>query len=234
MERNKWHNLAAHPEIYYGQYVVPNFVSNSIAIKHSEKEFTLISPGKSLLNSWPTESSGVDIKINIIMPNGFHFMGVEAWQEQFPNTLLYASEKAIPRLNSNGLSNILPLEIQQPTLPEGYQILFPPGHRGGDVWLSKQSAAGGIWITCDSFLNYERYSRQPIAKTLQKILGAAPGLKMSQVVKWFILDDRKQFKKWVLAQLVMDKPVTLMPSHGEISVDPALAKNLKNLIINRL
>lgn len=234
MEKNKWHNLESHPEVFYGQYVVPNFISNSIAIKQSDNEFILISPGKSLLKCWPEKWSGENIKINIIIPNNFHYMGVPAWQEKFPNHRIYASQKAIPRLLKKGLSNITPLEQETPVLPENYECLFPLGHRSGDVWLHKKSADNGLWITCDSFLNYERLSKQPIAKSLQKLLGAAPGLKMSQVIKWGLLDSRKDFKSWVLAQLLIDKPSILIPSHGELIVDTQLPEKLKTLVTSRL
>lgn len=235
MKRNTWHQLAAHPEVCYGQYIVPNFVSNSVAIKISDHEFIVISPGASLIESWLAKWQGSGMTLHIIMPNHYHFMGVKAWQAQFPNALLYASEKAIRQLNKKGLGDILPLECEPPPLPERYHILFPPGHRGGDVWLSKQDeATGGLWITCDSFLNYDRLSRQSVAKTMQRLLGAAPGLKMSQVIKWFILDDKQEFKAWALSQLGRDKPGILIPAHGEVCCDTALSEKLKALIVSRL
>jgi len=69
---------------------------------------------------------------------------------------------------------------------------------------------------------------------MQKLLGAAPGLKMSQIVKWFILDDRKQFKKWLLEQIAIDNPVALIPSHGEVLLTDNLAIRLSSLLKNRL
>jgi hypothetical protein len=69
---------------------------------------------------------------------------------------------------------------------------------------------------------------------MQKLLGAAPGLKISQVVKWFILDNRKSFKSWTLKQLDKDQPITLIPSHGEIRNDPLLASRIRKVIKSRL
>ncbi len=117
----------------------------------------------------------------------------------------------------------------------GYDILIPPGHRGGDVWVSKRNEDGNsLWITCDSFLNYDRVSRKPIARILQKILGAAPGLKISQFIKWLLLDEKTSFKHWVLKQLDKDRPTILIPSHGEVEVDSLLTTRLKKLIEKRL
>jgi len=250
MKKNTWHYLDlltknsnpvnSQPEILVGQYIVPNFVSNSIAIKLTDNEFILVSPGEPLIDAWPEEWRSDKTHMHIIMPNSFHYMGVKAWQEAFPQHTLYASQHAIARLIKKGVAknknDIVALESKQPPLPEHYSFLFPPGHRASDVWLKKynENDNSSIWITCDSFLNYERMSNQPFARAMQKLLGAAPGLKMSQVVKWLILDNKNAFKQWVLKQLEEDRPATLIPSHGEVRHDPELPTKIHNLILDRL
>lgn len=235
MKKHTWFQLEAHPEVYYGQYLVPNFMSNSVAIKASDTHWVLISPGAKMLDNLPAELNKVDIKLSIIFPNAFHYMGVNAWLEQFPEAKLYASKKAKKRLKGKGFKNILALENEQPNLPLGYEVLIPPGHRGGDVWLSKQGSEDNtLWITCDSFLNYDRVSKQPIARVMQSLLGAAPGLKISQVIKWLLLDRKTKFKTWALKQLQKDKPTILIPSHGELDNAPELTERLRLLIETRL
>ncbi|WP_250655209.1 hypothetical protein [Alkalimarinus coralli] len=235
MKKHTWFQLDEHPEVYFGQYIVPNFISNSVAIQTSEKHWVFISPGEKLLNAWLEKWGDQEITISIIFPNSFHYMGVNAWLEKFPDAKLYASEKASRRLKKKGFQNILPLENNRPELPAGYQVLIPPGHRGGDVWLSKRDdAQNNLWITCDSFLNYERVSNQPVARALQKVLDAAPGLKISQVIKWLLLDRRSAFKPWVLHQLQQDKPRILIPSHGEVERDSKLTERLEALIMKSL
>lgn len=235
MKKHTWFQLEEHPEVYFGQYIVPNFCSNSIAIRVSEVHWVLISPGEKLLAEWVKRWQTPETKISIIFPNSFHYMGVNAWLKALPNATLYASQKAKKRLLKKGFDDILALENNRPELPEGYDVLFPPGHRGGDVWLSKQGPDhNNLWITCDSFLNYERVSNQPVARALQAILGAAPGLKISQVIKWLLLDEKAKFKPWVLNQLEQDKPSILIPSHGEVERDKALSEKLTALIKQRL
>ena len=87
MKKHTWFQLEAHPEVYYGQYLVPNFMSNSVAIKASDTHWVLISPGEKMLDNLPAELNKVDIKLSIIFPNAFHYMGVNAWLEQFPETI---------------------------------------------------------------------------------------------------------------------------------------------------
>jgi hypothetical protein len=238
MKKNAWHSVDGHAEIWVAQYIVPNFVSNSVLIEIDETNLMVISPGKPLLDHLPEKFRNPDINLHIVMPNGYHYMGVKAWQSYFRKFSLYASRKAIPRLVEQGVvateDQIFPIEVRQPDLPSGYEFLIPPGHRAGDVWLTKKDCKGALWITCDSFLNYERLSNQPLARLSQQALGAAPGLKMSQVVKWLILEDRSKFRDWVLNQLQVDQPTTLIPSHGEVDQAPCLSERLRSLILKRL
>mgnify|MGYP003636073929 CR=1 FL=1 len=238
MQRNIWHPITDYPDILVGQYVVPNFVSNSVAIRLSDNEYILYSPGKSLLESWPLVNSD-DLKLHILMPNAYHYLGVKAWQKQFPNTKLYASDLALKQLikkkvfsNKATIHSVADLKL---LLPNDMDITEPAGHRAGDIWLIKHNQnKTSLWITCDSFLNYDRVSNQPVARFMQKLLGAAPGLKMSQVVKWFILDDRKDFKKWLIKRIAIDNPVALIPSHGEVLISDDLSIRLSGLLKKRL
>ncbi|MCJ8169936.1 hypothetical protein [Atopomonas sediminilitoris] len=243
MSATSWQALSSHPEVHHARYLVPNFASNSIAINTAPQQWLVISPGASVLDEWPGAGQAPDqaqaqtenkLELSIILPNSFHYMGVSAWQARYPQAKLYASRHAIARLSSKGLHGIHALEEQQPLLPANYSFKIPPGHRGGDVWLCKTGVAEPLWITCDSFLNYARFSRQPVARLLQKALDAAPGLKISQVVKWFIMDQRQDFKAWALAQLSADQPQWLIPSHGEVAHQTELAQHLRQLLETRL
>lgn len=235
MQRNLWNTLADYPELHIGQYLVPNFASNSVAIEVNPHCYTLISPGLPLLDDWVERmaSSGVP-DLHLVMPNAYHYLGIPGWLAAFPKARLYASQKAIKRLKGKGLKNITALEDECPPLPTQVTCLIPPGHRGGDVWLRMSSPKGTLWIVCDTFQTYMRLSNQPIARVLQRIMGTAPGLKMSQVVKWGLLDNRRAFKTWLLDQLSSDQPTGLIPSHGEPLFNASLTEDLRHLVQSRL
>lgn len=238
MQRNIWHPLSDYPDILVGQYVVPNFVSNSVSIRLSDDEYILYSPGESLLKTWSLVNSS-DMKLHILIPNAYHYLGVKAWQKRFPNIKLYASDQALKQLLKKKVysqkDKIHSVAELKQILPNDLELTEPVGHRAGDVWLIKHNEnKTSLWITCDSFLNYDRVSNQPLARFMQKLLGAAPGLKMSQVVKWFILDDRKEFKKWLIKRIAIDNPVALIPSHGEVLLSDDLPIRLSGLLNKRL
>jgi len=234
MKRNQWTALSEAEDIWVGQYLVPNFASNSIAVKLAEDHWLLISPGEGLLDDWNKHWPDYAGRMSILMPNGYHFMGVAAWQEAFPQASLYASQKASKRLCKKGVEGVLALEKHALALPSGMEIWVPPGHRAGDAWLIIKRKNTCIWITCDSFLNYDRLSNQPIARALQRMLGTAPGLRIGEVIRWLILDSRASFKRWVLERLATQPPNILIPSHGEIYRGEDLSERLMNLVKQRL
>lgn len=234
-KKNVWQAVDGHPEIFFGHYIVPNFMSNSIAVRVQDNEWILISPGEPLLKDWYTRFAQPDTKISIIFPNHYHHLGVNAWLEHYPDAALYASQRAVDALIGKGFAHVTDLEHEQPALPEGYSVLIPPGHRGGDVWLTKQGAEeGAVWVTCDSFMNYNRLSNQPVARTMQKLMKTAPGLKISHFVKYLLITDKREFKRWALKQLEHDQPMTMIPSHGVLEQDKALPQRLKALLEERM
>jgi hypothetical protein len=238
MQKRIWHNVEKHPELKVGQYVVPNFISNSVLLEVDDKNIVVVSPGKSLLENCSYLAQAEDIHLHIYMPNGYHFLGVDPWKNAFPKHSLYASKQAIAMLENklpkDVVGSINELESNPPPLPENYEVVIPPRHRGGDAWLVKTCNGETTWITCDSFLNYDRLSNQPIARFLQRLLNAAPGLKISKVIKYLILSNRRAFKHWALDRLQCDNLTTLIPSHGEVNQSAGLKDDLQKLIQKQL
>jgi UrcA family protein len=62
---------------------------------------------------------------------------------------------------------------------------------------------------------------------------AAPGLRISSIVKWWLIKDRKQYQTWVLGQLATERPTRLIPAHGAVISDPDLASALASLVKTR-
>ncbi len=234
MKRNEWHPIKDCDDLWVGQYIVPNFAANSVAYRVRDNDWIIVSPGASLLRAWQEKWPDFKGKMQLVMPNAYHYMGVAAWQQAFPQATLHASQKAAARLEKKGLPGIFTLEDSPLDLPDCDAVLIPPGHRGGDAWLVINQKNKRLWITCDSFLNYDRLSNQPVARALQRLLGTAPGLRIGEVIRWFIIDERRTFKHWVLAKLQEQGPHTLIPGHGEVHYGPQLAEELTALVKKRL
>lgn len=229
--------------IEYARYIVPNFASNTVLLDSKDGRVLVISPGADLLESFAKRFPDYDAPetagegITIVMPNAYHYLGVSVWKQRYPNARLLASAKARKRLIKLPIEGIHGCDTISDGLagpvPESFWAV-PPGHRGGDVWLVVKNSGGFVWITCDSFLHYPRVSNQPVARFVQKIMGAAPGLKLSRVIKYFLLNDRRAFKRWCLAFVKNQPPTVLLPSHGDVLVSEHLGEKLEALIRKRL
>jgi len=234
MKKHIWHPVEGYPELFVGQYLVPGFMSNSVAVQVGEKTWLVMSPGAGLLDDWSRICPDPDVEITLICPNSFHYMGVSDWLARFPEARVFASAKASTRLRKKGLAQVQVISDSAPRLPSDYFWRIPPGHRGGDIWLCKRpssrSRQGGVWIICDSFLNYQRKSNRWLARTVQTLADAAPGLKLSRVIKWVLLDNRRAFRPWVLKELASESPSLLIPMHGEPLESPDIGVQLARIV----
>lgn len=236
----KWKAVEGFDRVRYARYIVPNFASNSVFIESESRALTVISPGKSLLAEFADQYPDLDKDggkaLTIVMPNSYHYLGVLEWRKRYPKALLCASEQAASILLSKGFQGVsIDLIKDGDAGPLGDSTWrVPPGHRGGDVWLIATKDAQRLWVTCDSFLNYPKMSNQPIARLTQKLMGAAPGLKLSKVIKYLLLTDRAKFKVWCLDVIRHNAPTVLLPSHGEVRSGAALAEEIETLVTSRL
>lgn len=157
-----------------------------------------------------------------------------AGKKKYPHLILTASPEIHPRLTKKGISSLESLELLRQALPENMTLLKPEGLRAGEVWIRVQQKTGVVWIVGDAFLNYARYSNRPIARFLQKMLHAAPHLKISTVIKYLLIKDRKRYKNWLLNQLKEDRPTTLIPLHGEVLKSEQVPLEIETIVQKRL
>lgn len=228
-----WNLLNTEIPIWTCEYLVPNFKSRSYILPLKNKELLIISPGAKLVDTLPKEILEKGNPAIILAPNSFHHYGIPAWRKKYPNIIVVASPQAIPRLNRLGYQEIKPLNLLQEKLPESISLLEPQGLRCGEIWLKIFGKKETGWIIADAFFNMPRLSHHLIARLTQKIVQAAPGLKVSSIVKWFLVKNRAAYKKWILDQLQKDEPTILMPLHGEVIFDKNLKSRLEELIRQR-
>ncbi len=230
-DHGKWQALdQQYPGVWHARYRVPNFNSNAVAIQSADS-WLIYSPGPGVLETFSalqgsTHQHDSARRVDLLLPNHWHHLGLPCWRERYPEGKNWCSAKARKRLKKLYPETTFEvLEDRQTVSDERFLVRLPPGHRGGDVWLCQKE----LWVVCDSFLNYARLSNQPVARFLQKALGAAPGLKMSAVVRHYILNDRANFRRWLEQELNENPPLTLLPSHGEVFRGSTLKQELSRL-----
>ncbi len=230
--KTPWTVIGETQTIWHARYFVPNFISRSVALKVAQDEWVVYSPGGDNLDSFSSAFPDAE-KISLVLPNAFHNLGAKPWSERYPGSKIYCARKAAPRLTKLGLAPLV-LEDTQPRLPEGFGFVFPEAERWGEVWISGPIDRDKVWITCDTFFNLARYSNHMIARTLQKLFSSAPGLRISALVKWWLVKNRRDFRAWVLREISLQNPTILVPSHGEVLIDADLSAKLTDIVNLRL
>jgi glyoxylase-like metal-dependent hydrolase (beta-lactamase superfamily II) len=224
-----WSPVATDPRLWESGYLVPNFRTRSLAIELQPGRFVIYSPGAPTRDSFVAQFSGRGAPAFILVPNHYHHLGIRAWVQRFPEIQVVCSEAARPRLARLGFERLRPLTQLEPLLPPGVSLLEPPGTRSGEVWIRIKTDQT-LWVVADAFFNYPRVSRRPAARLMQRLMNAAPGLRVSRLVKWVLVRDRSAYKTWVLERARVDRPTVLIPLHGGIEEDPALPERIRQVM----
>lgn len=229
-----WEPVDAEKTVWTAKYRSPGFIAHTSALAAKDGQLVVVSPGAPLVSHLPEGIPEAKLPPLALLPNAFHYLGLKAWKEKYPGITAVASSRAMPRLKKKGVAGLQDLALLKNKLPENVSILEPPGVRFGEVWLRVSGSAGVAWIVCDAFFNYARFSKKPIARMIQKLSKAAPGLKISFLVKRFMIVDKKKYKDWLFEQLDRDRPNTLVPAHGEILRATDLPQKIRDLVQKRL
>ncbi len=226
----QWQVVDEGAGLWSAEYRIPSLPCRSSAIRLPSGGYLVLSPGAQLASGFADELGVAEL---LLAPNSFHHMGVTAWQEAFPAAVVAAAPAAHKRLAKQGRTGLSDLAVVREALPEHVGLLEPPGSRIGEVWLRVQGEDGVIWCVGDSFFNLPRLSKRLGVRLLQKVLRSAPGLRLSNLMKWGGLKSRGDFKRWVLEQLDADQPIKIVVLHGDVAEDD-VASRLRELIQSRL
>lgn len=247
-----WHRIDERNGILVADYSVSFFPVpvRSIAFRLASGGYALYSPGLGLektFNAGPVEY--------LIAANSMHHLGCKAWQTKFPTARLVAAPAAQERLaKRGGHTNFYDFDAFARDVETGTEIRVyaVPHIKSGDVIVSLPTQLSAdthgnnsnierrAWVSCDTILNITTRPRRFWQLWMVKILDEYPGLKTPLFLLAFVPKrDRSAYVEWFRMKLAQDQPSVLIPSHGEIHIDPtnepagALTRRLDILLGHR-
>lgn len=220
-------------QLWTAEYLVPGFKSRTTVARLDNEKLLIISPGAAVLESFAENFSNLGKPAFLLLSNSFHHLGAPTWRKSYPDVQVVCAEGAAKRIASKGHAHVKPLVNLIPHLPSHMTLLEPAGTRMGETWVRIDHGGKNIWIVCDAFFNMPRLSSRLITRLIQKLLSAAPGLKISALVKYGLVKDRGTYKSWVMEQIEKDRPALLVPAHGDILSADDLPDKLKSLMLRR-
>lgn len=225
-----WEQIDESTGLWTSEYRVPLMKARSSAVRLPSGGFLVHSPGTGLEAEF---SERVGVAEALLLPNSYHHLGVSAWRHAFPQAIAIASPDAQPRLAKRGHTDLGGLDALEELIPAHVAVLEPEGTKVGEVWLSVRTPSGVAWLVGDAFFNMKS-ARRFRTRVFQRLVKSAPGLAMSQLMKWGGLRDRKAFKAWVLSRLDRDAPNRFVPLHGDLLESDDFAAQLRELLERRL
>ena len=163
----------------------------------------------------------------LFAPNNVHHMSLEKYRAKWPKAMACASKRALPRLVKHGHPGLR--DAAEAPVPEGGRLLVSEGTRNGETILS----AGGEWIVCDAFTNFQR-PVTGITGLVLKQLRITGGLGIGSLFRWFAVTDKPKYRSWLFEQLDREKPRAMHFSHGVRYDAPDLIEQVKSIANERL
>lgn len=220
------------PHIWVAQTSVGWFSCHCIALK-GEEAWHIYGAGVNLARDF-LEQFGPQTRVSqLIIPNSFHYLGIEEWRAIFPDATHRCSKAAMKRLAAKGVPTPSLIDASL-SLPHNSRVLELPHSKIGELWLSfhEQSANRGLCVG-DAFFCLDK-PKDLRSRLLQKASGICESPAVSRLFKWAMLNDRKKFHNWATITLTELDPQILVPQHGSILQGQELSKGLIRALDQRL
>lgn len=153
----------------------------------------------------------------LVASNAFHHMGIPEWKRRFPEAEIFAPAQSIARVEKQTkLRGIRPLAEAKAITGTELELVDMPHYRMGEVLVRVHTDRGLVWYVTDIVMNLRALPPHPIAKAMFGLTRSGPGLKFNNLAPLFMVKDKKALKRWFAAQLSLDPPNWLIPTHGDI------------------
>lgn len=159
----------------------------------------------------------------LLAPNGFHYLGQQAWRDRFPKATSYAADGARERLTTK--SPNVPYEsfdVLKAKLPPRIGLHLPDGMKVPDLLLHATSGGKTIWFSGDILSNIGPADLALPMRLMMSLFGGATGYRLNRAPSMVYIGDRSVWKQSVLAAIEKSAPSAILPAHGNPVIDRAL------------
>lgn len=209
------------------------FSLRSVAVELRDGGLAVVSPIRDLDRDAHAALAALGPVRFLVAPNHFHHLGLAAWRERHAEARVVCSPGARPRLYRKAHLEPDPLEALSVALPPAVHVLVPPGLKNGELWLRLRTPDWCVWVVSDAFFNIPVRPRGALG-LFCRLTGTAPGLRIGGTFLTLAVGDRQAYRAWLQRRLDEDRPLALVPGHGDILIADDLATRLAALATGRL
>jgi len=135
----------------------------------------------------------------------------------------------LPRLKKVLVTDVLDVATIRHLLPEHVELYVPEGLKSGEVWFKVWTKRGNVWLVSDAYFNMNNVPFNLMGMIL-RAGGTAPGFKVSRVFRLIAVKNKAQYRAWVQEKVSSDKPIAIVPSHGDFITAPDFLEKAVSLI----
>jgi hypothetical protein len=169
----------------------------------------------------------------LVAPNHFHHLSLPRFRQRYPDAVVVAGERALPRLRRKGHQGVAPLQDAASLLPPDVSLWACAGCKTGESWLCDERGGVSRWVVGDAFFNMPG----PLTGLMGWFMGVlqvGPGLSLGRTFRWLGLDDEAGFRSWLSERLASAPPSWLGFSHGAPIEGDDVGARLTALVRERL
>lgn len=149
----------------------------------------------------------------VLASNHFHTLGVAPFRARYPTMRVICADGARARLEKK--TGLEYADLGSLALPDGLEVVAPPGLKGGETWLIATGGGQRVWGVCDAFFNLPAHPRGAFG-LVTRLGGSAPGLRISRLFKLAGVADKAAWRDWLLARIEAAPPTAIVPAHGRV------------------
>lgn len=209
---------------------------NSLAIDLGDGNLAVLSPGIDVPEADFAELDKLGKTVALVSPGAFHNMGLPLWSERYPDAGLFGPQNAAAHIakQHKALKPLADLEALAKLLPDDVTIAEMPGMKQPDVLAIIKRDDGVTWFTNEVVTNARALPGSPIFALAFKLTGSGPGLNINKLAMMLVGGKKPIVRDYLLERLNTDAPTRLIPCHGDVLEDPALADKLREMLNRRL
>ena len=206
--------------------------ANTLAFRGKEGELVAVSPSSDVTDAAFDELDRHGKVVALVAPNGYHHLGLPAWQKRYPDARAFAPEAAAKRIAKKqpDIRALESLEELQKLLPDDAWIGEPPGMKIGDTVAWVATPGGAFWYFNDLVMNLDKLPGPLPVRLLFKWTKSGPGFSVARLIVKFFVKDKPAFKEWLVSELAKHPPTAVLTGHGAPITDAGEAGRLQGMI----
>jgi hypothetical protein len=220
--------------LWIRQYQPRNPVNTSV-VDLGDGGLMAISPGTDVPPEAFDALDRLGVVKALVSPGAFHHLGMPHWKARYPNAGLYGPTSAIAHIAKQhpGLEAVKPLDALRPLLSAEFDLGELDGCTHPDLFLAMTRDGETTWFSNEVLTNSADYPQNFLFRWAFKLTGNHPGIQANTLTALLIGAKKPLVRAYYERKLASVPPTRLVPCHGDVAVDPALATKIGEAFARR-